>query len=66
MLLAEKGTDSTLSQADVRSRFGGATEERLQSAASERLGKERMHQLLGSGEDISELGLEDLFVEIAE
>jgi hypothetical protein len=66
VLFAEKGIDSTLSQSDVRNRFGGSAEERLQSAASERLGNARIRALLGSGEDISGLGIEDLFAEYEE
>lgn len=64
VLFAEKGVDSKLSQADIRNRFGGAAEERLQSAAAERLGKARMKALLGIGDDLGWTdGMEDLFAE---
>ena len=47
VLLSEKGMGATLSQADVRNRFGGNEEQRMRSAAAEVLGRERMRQLLG-------------------
>lgn len=51
----------------VRSRIGGSAERRLQSAAAERLGRERQAQLLGSddaSEGLRELG--DLFAQYEE
>ncbi len=46
-LLSEKGMNATLSESEVRSRFGGNILERMQSAAGELLVRERQEQLLG-------------------
>lgn len=56
-LLRDKGLDATLSEGDIRSRFGGDAEERLQSAVAERLAQQH------AGKALSELGVEDLFRE---
>lgn len=63
VLLAERGTDATLSQADIRSRFGGDEAERLQSAAAERLGRARQANLLGVEDGLDDLFFEDLIAE---
>lgn len=60
VLLSEKGMSATLSQADVRRRFGGNEAQRLQSAMSEALALERQKQLLGT----SEGGMPDGFLQL--
>lgn len=67
VLFSEKGIESTLSQAEIRRRFGGDAEARIQSAAAERLGKARLNQLLGTSEEsVFELGFADLIAEYEE
>jgi len=56
-VLSDKGVDATVSDRDVRSRFGGDAEERLQSASAERLAQQR------AGKTVNELGLDELFKE---
>lgn len=48
LLLATKGMDASL--AAVRNRLGGTEEDRIASAAAERLARERQQQLAGSSE----------------
>lgn len=66
VLLSEKGMNSTLSQADVRRRFGGSEEQRLRSAAAEILGRERQKQLLGVADGEVNIPFPDLLAEYEE
>jgi len=67
VLFSEKGRDAELSQNEVRRRFGGDVEERMQSATAERLGKQRQGNLLGtSAGTLDELGFEKLAAEYRE
>jgi hypothetical protein len=56
VLLSEKGVGATLSDVDIKSRFGGDVAERMQSAAAERTGRERVSQILGMGSGIGDVG----------
>jgi hypothetical protein len=66
VLLREKGLDSTLSAADIRNRFAGNVEERLQSAAAERLAAARRREFLGETTNIDEIGFGELAAEFEE
>jgi hypothetical protein len=66
VLLREKGLDSTLSAADIRNRFAGNVEERLQSAAAERLAAARLREFLGEPTTIEDLGFAELAAEFDE
>jgi hypothetical protein len=57
LLLATKGINASL--AGLRNRLGGSAEERIASAAGERLARERQKQLLGTGSP-EEVVLDDL------
>lgn len=64
VLISQKGMAATLSEADIRSRFGGAAAERIESAVAERLAHERQRQLLGSSEaSLLENGIDELWAE---
>lgn len=47
VVLSQKGMNATLSESEVRSRFGGDELERIQTATAEKLARERQRQLLG-------------------
>lgn len=59
-LVSRDGLDATVSSGDIRSRFGGDAEERMQSAVAERLAE------LRTGKKLSELGIDELFREYEE
>lgn len=66
VLLSEKGMNATLSQANVRNRFGGNEEHRLRSAAAELLGRTRQQQLLGMTEGTVDIPFAEMLAEYEE
>jgi hypothetical protein len=66
VLLREKGLESVLSAADIRKRFAGDVEERLQSAAAERIAAARLREYLGQPTSTDDLDFAGLTAEYEE